>query len=174
MLGGERENSIVTETVCRNYSFPSLFMFSSHCTPSFVLSFSPSHSFPLAHSSPFCISLTPPCTTSPLPLKTGLSLSLPPPLYHLFTPSFLFLPLLPPPPSLFPSVPDIVALCPMSHTSVKTIRGKRERESERQRQEEKKQESMTEREREPPGREEGRECISLFASSVPCVHVSNI
>lgn len=96
-----------------------------------------SHSFPLAHSTPFCISLTPPPPhpaptphyTSPLLKQLSFPLS-----FFLFL--FLSLRLIP----ALPSLPDIVARCPMSHTSAKIIRdGEREEGAkERNRQGERK------------------------------------
>lgn len=117
---------MVTETVCRNYSFPSFFMFSLCCADCTPLPFpcSPlfTHSFLLPHSSTCCISCTlhPKTPNRPLfalhlnfTLNNSLSSgSIPPFSLSLFSTVAALL-----------SLPDIVARCPMSHTSAKIIRG---------------------------------------------------
>lgn len=137
-----RKNSIVTETVCRNYSFPSFFMFSL-CwlyTPPFPQSLSFTLTLFLLHI-PLHFAylwLSPFHYTSPL-----LNTTCPPPQFSLFV--FLFRHLIP----ALPSLPDIVARCPMSHTSAKIIRdgGRGEGAKERNRQGERKSRREWQREK---------------------------
>lgn len=120
---------MVTESVCRNYSFPSFFMFSLCCADCTLLPFpcSPlfTHSFPLPHSSPCCISgtLRPESPNHPhfalhlnFTLTNSLSSGSVAPFLTLSCSLFSTV-------ATLLSLPDIVARCPMSHTSAKIIRG---------------------------------------------------
>lgn len=155
---------MVTETVCRNYSFPSFFMFSlccADCTPlPFPCSLLFTHSFPLPHSSPCCISCTlHPKTLNPNPnhplFALYLNFTLTDSLSSGSVPSFFFLSLCLSI-SLFSTVaallslPDIVARCPMSHTSAKIIRGGGGRRRSGRGSQGKKS----------PGREQKQECMT--------------
>lgn len=125
-----RERKKMMKTVCRNYSFPFLFYFPyAHCIPlplpcfphSLLLSsFCTFHFFlhisRLSYLQTHTANLTASKTTRLPPISRSL------PIF------FLSLNLIP----ALPSLPDIVAQCPMSHTSAKIIRDGRRREQKKE------------------------------------------